>query len=90
MKNEWRSTEPNRSARRRSAKPSSTVSSQEYEAEQARRDKQRKARLATFERIIEQAPASFSLAQMRVFLRLLIHLDYSFLEEVSQPFRQRR
>ena len=59
---------------------------QEYEAEQARRDKQRKARLATFERIIEQAPASFSLAQMRVFLRLLIHLDYSFLEEVSNHF----
>ena len=58
----------------------------EYEAEQARRDKQRKARVATFERIIEQAPASFSPAQMRVFLRLLIHLDYSFLEEVASHF----
>ena len=58
----------------------------EYEAEQARRDKQRKARVGTFERIIEQAPASFSPAQMRVFLRLLIHLDYSFLEEVANHF----
>jgi ParB family chromosome partitioning protein len=58
----------------------------EYEAEQARRDKQRKARVATFERIIEQAPASFSPAQMRIFLRLLIHLDYSFLEEVASHF----
>jgi len=58
----------------------------EYEAEQTRRDKQRKARLATFERIIEQAPASFSPAPMRVFLRLLIHLDYSFLEEVANHF----
>jgi ParB family chromosome partitioning protein len=58
----------------------------EYEAEQARRDKQRKARVATFERIIEQAPASFSPAQMRVFLRLLIQLDYSFLEEVASYF----
>jgi ParB family transcriptional regulator, chromosome partitioning protein len=58
----------------------------EYEAEQARRDKQRKARVATFERIIEQAPASFNPAQMRVFLRLLIHLDYSFLEEVATHF----
>ncbi len=58
----------------------------EYEAEQARRDKQRKARVATFERIIEQAPVSFSPAQMRVFLRLLIHLDYSFLEEVANHF----
>ena len=55
----------------------------EYEAEQARRDKQRKARLATFERIIKQTPVTFSPAQMRVFLRLLIHLDYSFLEEVA-------
>jgi ParB family chromosome partitioning protein len=58
----------------------------EYEAEQARRDKQRKARVAIFERIIEQAPASFSPAQLRVFLRLLIHLDYSFLEEVASHF----
>ena len=58
----------------------------EFEAEQARRDKQRKARVATFERIIEQAPASFNPAQMRIFLRLLIHLDYSFLEEVASHF----
>jgi ParB family chromosome partitioning protein len=58
----------------------------EYEAEQVRREKQRKARAATFERIIEQAPASFNAVQMRVFLRLLIHLDYSFLEEVATHF----
>ena len=44
------------------------------------------ARVSTFERIIEQAPTSFSPAQMRVFLRLLIHLDYSFLEEVASHF----
>ena len=58
----------------------------EYEAAQARREKQRKARAATFERILEQAPASFNPVQMRVFLRLLIHLDYSFLEEVATHF----
>jgi len=58
----------------------------EFEAEQARRDKQRKARVATFERIIEEAPASFAPSQMRVFLRLLIHLDYGFLEEVASHF----
>jgi ParB family chromosome partitioning protein len=59
----------------------------EYEAEQTRRDKLHKARVATFERIIEEAPASFNPAQMRVFLRLLIHLDYSsFLEEVATHF----
>ncbi len=59
---------------------------QEYEEEQIRREEQRKIRLATFERIIEQAPASLNQAQMRVFLRLLIHLDYSFLEEVANHF----
>ena len=58
----------------------------EYEAEQARRDKQRKSRLATFERIIDQAPTTFSAAQLRVFLRLLVHLDYSFLEDVASHF----
>ena len=59
---------------------------EEYEAEQARRDKQRNARVATFKRIIEEAPAAFNPAQMRVFLRLLIHLDYSFLEEVANHY----
>jgi ParB family chromosome partitioning protein len=58
----------------------------EYEAEQGRREKQREARLATFERILEHAPASFNAAQMRFFLRLLIHLDYSFLEDVATHF----
>ena len=58
----------------------------EYEAEQARRDKQRKSRLAAFERLIEEAPATFNAAQLRVFLRLVVHLDYSFLEEVAAHF----
>ena len=58
----------------------------EYEAEQARCDKLRKARLATFERIIEQAPSTFSPAQLRIFLRLLVHLDYSLLEDVAAHF----
>lgn len=57
-----------------------------YEAEQARRDKQREARLATFERVIEQAPKTFSAPQLRAFLRLLVHLDYSFLEDVAAHF----
>jgi ParB family chromosome partitioning protein len=58
----------------------------EYEAEQARREKQRKARLAIFERILEHTPASFNAAQMRFFLRLVIQLDYSFLEDVATHF----
>jgi ParB family chromosome partitioning protein len=58
----------------------------EYEAERNRKAEILKARQATFERIIEEAPASFSPTQMRSFLRLLIHLDYSFLEEVANHF----
>lgn len=58
----------------------------EIEAERNRRAETLKARQATFERIIEEAPAAFNPAQMRVFLRLLIHLDYSFLEEVANHF----
>ena len=58
----------------------------EYEAEHNRRAEILKARHATFERIIEEAPAAFNPAQMRVFLRLLIHLDYSFLEEVANHY----
>jgi ParB family chromosome partitioning protein len=59
----------------------------DYEAEQARRDKQRKARLDTFVRILDQAPATFTAAQLRVFLRLVVYIDpYSFLEEVASYF----
>jgi ParB family chromosome partitioning protein len=38
----------------------------ECEAEQARREKLHKARVATFGRIIEEAPVSFNQAQERV------------------------
>ncbi len=58
----------------------------EIEAERNRRSEILKARQAMFERIIEEVPASFNPAQMRVFLRLLIHLDYSFLEEAANYF----
>ena len=58
----------------------------QYEAEQARLEKLLKARVVTLKRIIDQAPASFDRAQMRVFLRLLIHLDFSSLGEVATYF----
>jgi ParB family transcriptional regulator, chromosome partitioning protein len=46
-----------------------------------------KARTATFERILDQAAAMFTTAQLRTFLRLLVHIDpYSFLEEVASHF----
>ena len=60
---------------------------QEYEAEQKRREELSKARAATFERILDLAPAMFTSAQFRTFLRLLVHIDpYSFLEEVASHF----
>ena len=60
---------------------------QEYEAIQQRREELNKARVATFERILDLAPATFSAAQFRTFLRLLIQIDlYSFLEEVGSYF----
>jgi ParB family transcriptional regulator, chromosome partitioning protein len=59
----------------------------EYEAEQKRREKLSKARAATFDRILDNAPAMFTAAQLRTFLRLLVHIDpYSFLEEVASHF----
>jgi ParB family transcriptional regulator, chromosome partitioning protein len=60
---------------------------QEYEAEQTRREELSKARTTTFERILDQAPATFTAAQLRTFLRLLVHIDpYNFLEEVASHF----
>jgi ParB family transcriptional regulator, chromosome partitioning protein len=59
----------------------------QYEAEQKRREKLSKARTATFERILDQAPAMFTTAQFRTFLRLLVHIDpYSFLKEMASHF----
>ena len=47
----------------------------EWEAERARREKMQKARNAKFDRILENAPAMFTAAQLRVFLRALVNLD---------------
>jgi len=60
---------------------------QEYEAEQLRREELNKARATTFERVLDLAPATFTAAQLRTFLRLLVHIDpYNFLEEVASHF----
>ncbi len=57
---------------------------QEYEAEQTRRDELRKAREATFERILENAPATFTAAQLRVVLRAIVNLDpYTFADDLA-------
>lgn len=58
----------------------------EYETEQTRREKLRNEHKTTFERINDHAPSSFNAEQMRFFLRLLIQLDYSYLEDVAIHF----
>ncbi len=58
---------------------------QEYEAEQARRDELRQTRKATFDRILANAPATFSAAQLRMLLRALVNLDpYTFADDVAE------
>jgi ParB family chromosome partitioning protein len=59
----------------------------EIEAERNRKAEILKAREATFERIIENAPAIFTAAQLRVFLRALINLDpYTLTDDVAEHF----
>ncbi len=59
----------------------------EYEAERTRQAAIQQARAATFNRILENAPASFSAAQLRVLLRALVNLDpYTFTEDVAAYF----
>ena len=58
---------------------------QEYEAEQTRREEQRTARVATFDRIIAAAPASFTAPQLRVVLRAIVNLDpYTFADDLAE------
>jgi ParB family chromosome partitioning protein len=60
---------------------------QEYEAERARKAELLRARYAMFDRILESAPATFTTAQLRVFLRALVTTDpYSFADEVAAFF----
>ena len=58
---------------------------QQYEGEQARRDEQRKARTATFERILENAPETLNATQLRVLLRAIVNLDpYTFADDLAE------
>ena len=58
---------------------------QEYEAEQTQRNEQRKSRTATFERILENAPANFTAMQLRVVLRAIVNLDpYTFADDLAE------
>ncbi|MDQ2844643.1 MAG: ParB/RepB/Spo0J family partition protein [Acidobacteriota bacterium] len=56
----------------------------EFEAEQTRKDKLRKTRDATFERIVANAPATFTAPQLRVLLRAIVNLDpYTFADDLA-------
>jgi len=60
---------------------------EEYQAEQNRRAELQKTREATFNRILDNVPAIFSAAQLRVFLRALVNLDpYDFAEDVAEHY----
>ncbi|CAN5537484.1 hypothetical protein BH10ACI4_BH10ACI4_23870 [soil metagenome] len=57
----------------------------EIEAEHNRRAEIIKARQATFERILENVPATLSAAQLRVLLRAFVNLDpYTFADDLAE------
>jgi ParB family chromosome partitioning protein len=59
----------------------------EMEAERNRRADIIEARQAIFDRILENAPAMFTAAQLRVFLRALCNLDpYTITDDVAEHF----
>ena len=63
----------------------SELEAKEREAEEERWRAVRKQREAAFERILENAPQSFTPVQLRVLLRAIIHLDpYTFSEFAEQ------
>jgi len=54
-------------------------------AEQARREELRQTRKAAFERILANAPLTFSAVQLRMLLRALVNLDpYTFADDVAE------
>ncbi|MCU1248333.1 MAG: parB-like partition protein [Edaphobacter sp.] len=56
----------------------------EHEAERARREKLYKARVSKFDRILDKAPAMFTAAQLRVFLRALVNIDPYTFDDVAE------
>jgi len=59
----------------------------EIEAERNRKAEILKAREATFQRILENAPPTFNPAQLRVFLRALVNLDpYTLTDDIAEHF----
>ena len=67
--------------------PEAEARQREFEKEQAHRKRLLKRRTETFNRILDNAPASFTGPQLRVFLRALINIDaYDFVDDVAAHF----
>jgi ParB family chromosome partitioning protein len=67
--------------------PEAEARQREIEKEQAQRKRLLKRRTESFNRILDNAPASFTGPQLRVFLRALINIDaYDFTDDVAAHF----
>jgi ParB family transcriptional regulator, chromosome partitioning protein len=67
--------------------PDAEARQREYEKEQARRKRLIKRRADSFDRILDNAPATFTAPQLRVLLRALVHIDpYQFTDDVAAHF----
>ena len=67
--------------------PDAEARQREHEKEQARRTRLLKRRADSFNRILDNAPATFTAPQLRVLLRALVHIDpYQFTDDVAAYF----
>src|SRR6201996_3380660 len=69
------------------ADPDTEARQREHEREQARCTRLLKRRADSFQRILDNAPATFTAPQLRVLLRALVHIDpYQFTDDVAAHF----
>jgi ParB family transcriptional regulator, chromosome partitioning protein len=67
--------------------PDAEARQREHEREQARRTRELKRRADSFQRILDNAPATFTASQLRVLLRALVHIDpYQFIDDAAAYF----
>jgi ParB family chromosome partitioning protein len=67
--------------------PEAEARQREIEKEQAKRKRLLKRRTESFNRILDNAPATFNGPKLRVLLRALIHIDpYDFIDDVAAHF----
>jgi ParB family transcriptional regulator, chromosome partitioning protein len=67
--------------------PEAEARQREIEKEQAKRKRLQKRRTESFNRVLDNAPATFNGPHLRVLLRALIHIDpYDFIDDVAAHF----